>query len=87
MDIYGGQSKHHASNMALVFNPLTQLVSPQYHIIFYKYFETVESADPATMEVNINIISDQLFQDHKWIHCNNFTNPADPQLHQYFDVR
>ena len=86
MGIYVGQSKHHASNVALVFNPRTQLVSPQYHVVFDEDFETVESSDPQQMEANIRMMSDQLFQDHEWIHCDDFTDPEDPHPHRYFDV-
>jgi hypothetical protein len=32
---------NHSSLLPLVFNPKTQHVSPQYHVIFYDYFHTV----------------------------------------------
>ena len=33
-----GQSMEHAGNVLLVFNPLTKLASPQYHVIFDESF-------------------------------------------------
>jgi hypothetical protein len=62
--------------VALISNPRTQFVSPQYHVIFDEDFETVESADPATMEANITMMFDQLFQDHEWIHCDMTSLPS-----------
>jgi hypothetical protein len=85
MGIYVGQSPHHASNVALIFNPKTQLVSPQYHVVFDEDFETVASSDPAIMASNIALMSDQLFQDHEWIHTDDFTDPEAPEPHRYFD--
>ena len=41
--IYVGHSPHHASNVVLVYNPATKLVSPQYHVIFDEDFTTVSS--------------------------------------------
>ncbi len=34
LGIYVGQSFHHAGNVALVLNPITGLISPQFHVIF-----------------------------------------------------
>jgi hypothetical protein len=59
MGIYIGQSKNHASKVALVYNPRTQLVSPQYHVIFDEGFKTVTSADPQQIKQNIN----NMFED------------------------
>ena len=43
-----GQSPKHARSVALILNPTTGLVSPQYHIKFDELFETVRnSVDPA----------------------------------------
>ena len=40
--IYLGHSPEHASNVALVLNLTTGLVSPQYHVVFDDTFSTVE---------------------------------------------
>ena len=39
--IYLGHSPFHAGSVALVFNPTTGLVSPQYHVVFDDNFSTV----------------------------------------------
>jgi hypothetical protein len=85
MGIYVGQSKHHSSNVALVYNPRTQLVSPQYHLIYDEGFETVSSANPVAIEKNITALFDNLFKDNEWIHNDNFINPAADENHRYFD--
>ena len=36
-----GHSPEHASDVALVLNPRTDLVSPQYHVIFYDTFSNI----------------------------------------------
>jgi hypothetical protein len=42
MGIYVGCSLSHASNVALILNPRTGQVSPQFHIVFDDYFTTVQ---------------------------------------------
>jgi hypothetical protein len=39
--IYLGPSPRHAKSVHLILNPITGLVSPQYHVKFDKLFETV----------------------------------------------
>ncbi|KAL7463725.1 hypothetical protein ACHAXS_009080, partial [Conticribra weissflogii] len=41
LGIYVGQSPHHAGNVALVLNPNTGLISPQFHVVFDDDFSTV----------------------------------------------
>ena len=40
LGIYLGQSPAHATNVALVLNPKTGLVSPQFHVVFDDNFTT-----------------------------------------------
>ena len=40
--VYVGHLPHHVSNIILMHNPKTQLVSPQYHVIHDESFETVQ---------------------------------------------
>ena len=40
--IYVGLSPLHASNVAMVLNPYTGLVSPQYHVVFDDHFQTLD---------------------------------------------
>jgi hypothetical protein len=41
MGIYVGRSPSHASNVALILNPRTGLVSPQFHVVYDNDFTTV----------------------------------------------
>jgi hypothetical protein len=85
MGIYVGQSKNHSSIVALVYDPRTHLVSPQYHLIYDKGFETVASANPLKIEKNITAIFDNLFEDNEWIHNDDYIDPASEETHRYFD--
>jgi hypothetical protein len=86
MGIYIGQSsKHRASNVELEYNPRPQLVSPQYHIIFDKGFETVASADPQQIEQNIKNMFENLFDNNKGIHNDKFIDPNLTESHCYFN--
>ena len=49
---YLGRSPSHASNVALVLNPKTGLVSPQYHVVFDDDFTTVPHLRKGTMPSN-----------------------------------
>jgi hypothetical protein len=42
MGIYVGRSPSHASNVALVLNPRTGHISPQFHVVFDDDFTTVK---------------------------------------------
>ena len=53
--IYVGHSPHHASNVVLVYNPATKLVSPQYHVIFDEDFTTVLSLYKTDEQIENNI--------------------------------
>ena len=43
MGLYVGRSPSHAANVALIFNPRTGHISPQFHVIFDDDFTTVPS--------------------------------------------
>jgi hypothetical protein len=47
--VYLGHSPFHAGSVALVFNPKTGRVSPQYHIVFDDTFSTVPYMDAGTV--------------------------------------
>ncbi len=50
--VYLGHSPFHARSVALVFNPKTARVSPQYHIIFDDDFTTVPYMDQGEVSPN-----------------------------------
>ena len=52
LGIYLGRSPSHASNVALVLNPRTGLVSPQFHVVFDDDFTTVPHLRKGTMPPN-----------------------------------
>ena len=52
LGIYLGHSPFHASSVALVFNPCTGHVSPQYHVAFDKDFSTVPHMRSGTVPKN-----------------------------------
>ncbi len=47
--MYLGHSPFHAGSVALVFNPCTGHVSPQYHVVFDNTFSTVPFMDNGTV--------------------------------------
>jgi hypothetical protein len=50
--VYLGHSPFHAGSVALVFNPKTGQVSPQYHVIFDNIFLTIPYMDAGTIPPN-----------------------------------
>eukprot|EP00956_Cyclotella_meneghiniana_P016313 scaffold25755_cov49-Cyclotella_meneghiniana.AAC.1 len=56
--VFVGFSPDHSTNVPLVYNPKTQHISPQYHVIFDDHFTTVPAF---TDEVERNEIFAQLF--------------------------
>jgi len=83
--VYVGHSDVHASNAVLVWNPLTKLVSPQYHVIFNKEFTTVSSAVQANHEC-LDIAFKELLSTCKWWHMDQFATTTEHDTeHYYFD--
>ena len=54
LGIYLGQSPDHAANVALVLNPKTGLLSPQFHVLFDDDFTTVPHLRKGTVPPNWN---------------------------------
>ena len=52
LGIYVGHSPYHAGSVALVLNPKTGLVSPQFHVIFDDDFSTVPHLRAGTVPEN-----------------------------------
>ena len=70
--IYVGHSPNHASNVMLVYNPLTGLVSPQYHCDFDEAFTTVQNNDSKFIRTNINRMFKTLWKDNLWQHSDDY---------------
>jgi hypothetical protein len=52
MAIYLGRSPHHATNVPLVMNIATGLVSPQFHVVYDDHFSTTQSFETNTLPPN-----------------------------------
>ena len=50
--LYLGHLPFHAGSVALVWNPTTGRVSPQYHVVFYDDFSTVPYMEAGTIPPN-----------------------------------
>ena len=50
--VYMGHSPFHAGNVALLWNPTTIRVSPQYHVVFDDNFTTVPYMEASTLPPN-----------------------------------
>jgi hypothetical protein len=77
-----GHPPHHASDVVLVYDPATKLVSPQYHVIFYEDFTTVLSRYTDEQKINnINNLLGNTLADTTWSHSDKWTDAAE---HFYF---
>jgi len=71
--VYVSHSNHHASNVMLVWNPKTKLVSPQYHIVFDKEFTTVLVDRPLNAE-DVDLALVNLLCLSEWWHHDQSAN-------------
>jgi hypothetical protein len=74
--VYLGHFPLHASNVALVYNPATHHVTPQFHLTFDDYFSSIQT-DTASQEANI----DALLSKTAWLYQDEFAATAD---HHHF---
>jgi len=70
--VYLGQSPAHASNVALVYNPETTHVSPQFHVTFDDTFSSVSSTDPDASAACI----ESLLQKTAWMYSDEYGPPS-----------
>ena len=68
-----------------MYNPITKLVLPQYHIVFDEDFTSIKHK-PGSQEHNemIDQLFTGLFLDVEWTHSDDFTEAPDT-IHCYFD--
>jgi len=52
--IYVGQSTAHANTVALIYNPSSKHVTPQFHVTYDESFSTVHLTDPTTLETRLS---------------------------------
>jgi hypothetical protein len=72
--IYLGLSRAHSTTVALVLNPVTGYVSPQYHCVFDDHFSTVHGDDaPFTADIWNSLVSSNL-EKHEDIYADEQGN-------------
>ena len=71
----------------MVYNPATKLVSPQYHVVHDKSFDTVQlNMSAADAEQKLEEMLDALFVTSKWVHSDANSDDIEPHpTHHYFD--
>jgi hypothetical protein len=72
--IFVGFSESHSSTVALVYNPTTQHISPQYHVIFDDTFSTVPSFTSAATR---DKLFEQLYDNGRGDSVEYFIDSAD----------
>ncbi len=77
MGIYVGRSQSHTSNVALVLNPRTGHISPQFHVVFDDDFTTVEyhckmTVPPHWTELVCSSAETKSIVSIKQVHGNRF---------------
>ena len=85
--VYIGHSQHHASNVIMVYNPVTKLVPPQYHVVHDESFDTMQlNMTAADAECKLEEMLDALFVTSEWVHSNAYLDDTDPHtIHHYFN--
>ena len=72
LGIFVGHSPDHASDVALVLNPRTGLVSPQYHVVFDDSFSTISHLSTDDAPPNWHYLVENC--------CENYTDTPEDTL-------
>jgi hypothetical protein len=56
--VYVGFSSQHASTVAMIYNPSTKHITPQFHVTFDEEFSTVHLSDPTALESRLSKLAD-----------------------------
>ena len=85
--IYISHSQHHASNVIMVYNPVTKLVSPQYHVAHDESFDTMQlNMSAANTESKLEEMLDALFATSEWVHSEAYLDDMELcTTHHYFN--
>ncbi len=71
--VYCGQSPFHSGSVALIYNPKTQLVSPQFHVVFDQDFSSVTDDAPIVPHAVHQATVDRLFAKHAfWNYADEY---------------
>ena len=75
LGVFIGFSDAHDGNVLLIFNPKTKLVSPQYHVIFDKDFDTAFTNNTKELQEKIfQSITHFGENSEEWIFVDKFDN-------------
>ena len=66
LGVYIGHCHQYSNTIPLIWNPITKLVSPQFHVIYEERFETVSAQPMAMTEADTQIIFNKLFATSRW---------------------
>jgi hypothetical protein len=66
---YVGHLHHYSNSVPMIWDTKTTLISPQFHIMFYDNFDTVQAPDP---NIKQSDTMDQLFQSNRYIYDDPF---------------
>ena len=72
LGIYVGHSPHHSGNVAMIYNPETGHVSPQYHVVFDNGFTTVVKNNRAQTKRNMDKAFEKLFKSDRWKYTDEY---------------
>ncbi len=76
--VYLGHSSMHANSVALVYNPVTKHVTPQFHLTFDDQFSSIHP-DAGKQQETI----EELLRRTSWLYSDNYATPAS---HHHFDT-
>ena len=76
---YVGFSPMHARTVALIYNPATTHVSPQFHLVYDEQFSSVSGHSNAST----NDLMQSLFETSKW--ASEILHPDSPSAQYFFD--
>jgi hypothetical protein len=62
--VYVGHLHHYSKSVPMVWDPKTELVSPQFHVMFDENFGTVQAPDK---NIKQSYTMDRLFQTNRYL--------------------
>jgi hypothetical protein len=69
--VYVGRLHHYSKSVAIVWDPKTKLVSPQFQVMFDDNFDTIKAPDP---NIKQSDTMDRLFKTNRYIYDDPFGN-------------
>jgi len=74
LGIYVGHSTIHSGNVILVYNPIMGHTTPQFHIVFNDYFQTIAPYFALASTTEVDALFDSLWINSQW-HYNGDIPP------------